>query len=209
MKLVLFGASGRTGRHLLQQALAQGHDVTAFVRNPGSLLPVDRLIIQQGDVLNRADVERAVQNQDAVVSALGGGRIAPSSGPHVSVRTFGTEHILAAMEHTGVRWFICESAYGVGENKNRSLYALVAWRLNRTGFEDTDRQEHLIKRSGLDWIIVRPTRLTDGPKRGVYRAGVGLRVGPFAYISRADVADFMLKQVTATTYLRQTPVLLY
>ncbi len=197
MRLVLFGATGRTGRHLLEQALAQGHTVTAFARDPGPLAPQDRLTIVQGDVLNLTHVEGAVKNQDVVFSALGG------------IRTLATERILAAMEKLGVPRFICESAYGVGESRNRSLYALVAWQLAKVGFEDTERQERLIRQSRLEWIIVRPTRLTDEPKRGIYRAGVGLRVGPFARIGRADVADFMLQQLTDNTYLHKAPVIRY
>ncbi len=197
MRLALFGATGRTGRHLLKQALAQGHTVTAFVRNPTALVPQERLTSIQGDVLNPAHVEEAVRNQDAVFSALGG------------TRTLATERILAAMEKLGVRRFICESAYGVGESKNKSLYALVAWQLAKAGFEDTERQERLIRQSRLEWIIVRPARLTDEPKRGIYRAGVGLRVGPFARIGRADVADFMLQQLTDNTYLHKVPVIRY
>ncbi len=210
MRLVLFGATGRTGRRLLEQALAQGHTVRAFVRNPAALASQDRLTILQGDVLNPAHVEGAVKTQDAVVCALGGARKAnPSGQGPVSIRTMGTERILTAMETLGVRRFICESAYGVGEAKNRSLYGLLAWKLAKAGFEDTERQEQLIRQSRLDWIIVRAARLTDEPKRGVYLAGVGLPVGPFARIGRADVADFMLKQLTNNTYLHKTPVIRY
>lgn len=210
MKLVVFGATGRTGRHFLDQALGLGHTVTAFVRNPAALMPASRLIIQSGNVLNPAQVHEAVQDQDVVISALGGRRAGPSpEASPGSTRTVGTAHILAAMEHVGVRRFICESAYGVGEDKGRTLYARAAWRLNTPGFEDTERQEQAIKASRVDWIIVRPTRLTDEPKRGVYRVGVGLHVSVLARIGRADVADFMLKQVADDTYLRQTPIIMY
>ncbi len=211
MKLALFGATGRTGQHLLEQALAHGHAVTALVRNPSALSPRHELVIVQGDVLNPIQVEATVQGRDVVLSALGGARTvkaAQTSGPRY-IRTIGTGHILAAMIKHSVRRFVCQSAYGAGEDKNRNLYAIGAWLMAKEDFEDTERQERLIQQSPLDWVIVRPTRLTDGSARGVYHAGVGLRVGPFAKISRADVADFMLKQVTDTAYVHKTPVLRY
>ncbi len=212
MRIVIFGATGRTGRHLLEQSLAQGHQVTAFVRNPAALAPLERLTILTGDLLNSAQVVLAVKGQDAVLSVLGGSRKATIRGQHSGpsyIRTTATERILDAMENLGVRRFICQSAYGVGEDKNRSLYAIGAWLMAKEGFEDTERQERLIKQCSLDWIIVRAARLTDEPKRGVYRAGVGLRVGPFARISRADAADFMLKQLTDNTYIHKTPTIRY
>ncbi len=212
MKVALFGATGRTGRHLVEQALAHGHEVTAFVRNPSSLPSRDRLVPFQGDVLNPAQVEAAVRGQDAVISALGGARKLKNShstqGP-LYIRTIGTEHILTAMQKHGMRRFVCQSAYGASDSRTRSLYVMVAWLLAKDGFEDTERQERLIQQSPLDWTIVRPSRLTDERWRGIYRVGVGLRLGPLARISRADVAEFIVKQLTDNTYIRKAAAISY
>lgn len=217
MRLIIFGATGGTGRCLVTQALAQGHAVTAFVRNPATLdLQHRALRLIQGDVFDPQAVTRAVAGHDAVLNALGGkpGLSSALTGrtPRRPVCSVGTQHILDAMEQHGVRRIVCETMHGIGESKQQTTFwrrlvfdqALVTLFL-RDEVDDKQRQEQIIRRSSRDWIIVRPTQLTDGPRTGRYRVGTELQLGLMAKIARADVAAFMLEQLTQDTYLRQTP----
>jgi len=210
MKLLIIGATGGTGQELVKHALAQGHDVTAFVRNPVKFsVSHNRLEVAQGDVLDPASLERAVHDKDAVLSALGHKRfIIPSR-----ILSDGTRNIIAAMEKHKIKRFVCETSLGVSDGwwKLGLYYTLfVTPFIVFFYFWDKARQEKLIKQSSLDWVIVRPGRLTNGKKRGIYRHG--LNVGNALWtvsISRADVADFMMRQVTEDSYLRKTPGVAY
>lgn len=206
MKLLVVGATGGTGRELVAQALAAGHDVTAFVRNPARLEQRnERLSVARGDVLDFASVEPAVAGQDAVLCALGHKRwLYPNR-----ILSEGTRNLIRAMEKHSVRRFICETSLSIGDSWGRmGLYytLFVGIFILPFYFFDKARQERVIRGSSLDWVIVRPGALTNGPKRGVYRHGPA--VGSWLWtvrISRADVADFMLKQATSDAYLRQSP----
>jgi putative NADH-flavin reductase len=207
MKLVIFGATGSIGRQLVEQALAQGHEVTALARNPVKLdLKHPNLKVIQGDVMDFAAVEKAVQGQEAVLCALGAGRKG-------TVRSEGTRHIVRAMEKAGARRFICQTTLGVGDSEGnlnffwkRIMFGIIL----REAFADHVKQENYIKQSRLEWTIVRPAAFTDGKHTGVYRHG--FTAGDKALtlkISRADVADFMLKQLSDNSYLHKTPGLSY
>ena len=250
MKLLILGATGGTGRQLVQQALKQGHVVTAFARDPAKVTPPhDNLRIAKGDVMDPAAVDAAVAGQDAVVSALGSRlpvrpvlgivvacqivfRLVPMPRPLAlfveigipilailvmgrrrTTLSEGTRNIVRAMEKAGVKRFVCESSLGVGDSKWKLgiIHNLIAWPLFlRNILADKEEQERIIAASTLDWVIVRPTVLTNGPQTGVYRAGAG--IGHWfvpSRISRADTAAFMMKQLTGDEYLRQTPGLAY
>jgi putative NADH-flavin reductase len=206
MRVLIIGASGGTGRQLVAQALEAGHQVTALVRNPAKLnIHHERLAVVKGDVLDYPSVAAAVKGQHAVLSALGHKRwIIPSS-----ILSTGTKNVIRAMEAHGVRRFICETSLGVSDSFGRlgiyyTLFTIPV--ILFFYFRDKAWQERYIKESSLDWIIVRPGVLTNGGKRGVYRHG--LRVGHWLWtvrISRADVADFMLNQLTDDQYLHSTP----
>ena len=206
MNILIVGATGGTGRELVKQALAQGHDVTAFVRRPAKVkLKHQRLSVIKGNVLDYASVESAMRGIDAVISALGHKRwIIPTK-----IVSEGTKNVITAMKKQGVRRMVCETSLGVGNSWGRLglFYTLfIIPFIIFFYFLDKGRQERFVMESGLDWIIVRPGRLTRGRKRGNYRHGpdVGSRIWTVS-ISRADVADFMLQQLTDNTYLRQTP----
>lgn len=167
------------------------------------------LTVAQGDVLDYAAVEATVRGQEAVLSALGHKRwFYPNR-----ILSDGTRNVVRAMETVGVQRFICETSLGLGESCGRmglSYTLFVIPLILPSYFWDKRRQERLIRASSLDWIIVRPGVLTNGPKRGIYRHGA--RVGHWLWtvrISRADVADFMLNQVTDNTYLRSAPGVCY
>ena len=205
MNLLIVGATGGTGRALVEQALAQGHAVTALVRNPRKMKTAhERLTVVQGNVLDYDSVDRAVRGKDAVLSALGHKRWFIKA----SILSRGTENIVRAMEKHGVKRFVCETSLGLGDSRGRlGLYytLFVIPFITFFYFRDKARQEQIIKRSSLDWVIVRPAQLTNGKKRGVYRHGK--KVGSYIFtqrISRADVADFMLKQLSDASYMRQT-----
>jgi len=200
------GATGGTGRQLVAQALERGHMVTVLARTPAKLrMTHERLQVLQGNVLDYASVEAAVRGQDAVVSALGHKRY---FGP-TRILSEGTRNLLRAMEAQGVPRLICETSLGVGNSAGRmGLYytLFVIPVILPFYFWDKTRQELLIEASRVEWVIVRPGALTNGPKRTAYRHGHD--IGSFirtVRISRANVADFMLNQLTSDTYLRTAP----
>lgn len=209
MNLLIFGATGGTGRQLVEQALAQGHTVTAFARTPAKLgLHHPQLRVVAGDVLDAAAVQAAMPGQHAVLSALG----APA-GEKAPVRSVGTRHILHAMQQAGVRRFVCLTTLGMGDSRPALpfsyKYFLVPLFL-RSAFADSEVQEEYIRQSAAEWTIARPATLTNGPRTGHYRHGFpatepGLKIR----ISRADVADFMLRQLHAATYLHREASLSY
>ena len=209
MKLLVFGATGGTGRELVKQALAHGYEVTTFVRDPAKLGDITHasLHVARGDVLDPAVVEKAVPGRDAVLCSIGAG------AERTTLRENGTRNIVAAMEKVGVRRLICQSSLGVGDSRTNlgffTKYVIVPVFL-RHAFADHERQEAVVKQSALAWTIVRPPHLKDGPHTGTYRQGFPTTdTGIQGTISRADVADFMLEQLTSETYLHQTPGVSY
>jgi putative NADH-flavin reductase len=205
LNILIVGATGGTGRELVMQSLEEGHYVTALVRNPKKLIADHRnLTVVKGNVLNFSDVENAVKGKDAVLSALGYKQWFIKA----TILSEGTQNIITAMEKHGVKRFVCETSLGVGDSWGKlGLYytLFVIPFITYFYFKDKARQEQLIKQSSLDWIIVRPGQLTNGNKRGKYRHGTDLGNYILTFrISRADVADFMLKQLTDNTYLRKT-----
>jgi putative NADH-flavin reductase len=172
MHIAIFGATGVTGRCLIEQALDQGYDVTAFARNPAVVTTQHvRLSMVRGDVFDPATVQEAVANQDAVLCTIGGHdrlRAARSRHPRPpGLCTIGTRNILAAMKTLGVSRLIYLSAWGIGDSKGR--VPVIFPLLMKEEYEDKETQEQLIGHSTLDWIIVRPSRLTNGPRTGSYR----------------------------------------
>ena len=205
MRVLVLGATGGTGLCLVQQALEQELTITAFARRAfGSA--TQRLRVIQGDVLEPAQVEAAVVGHDVVLWAIGA-RPWKRAARHVC--SDGTRNLVAAMKAAGVRRLVCESAFGVGDSKAGGPYARILRLLLRVRVLDKEGQEQIIRTSELEWIIVRPTILTSGPKTGRYRAGPNLRAGVLPRISRADVADFMLKQLRDNTYLRKAVAITY
>lgn len=209
VNVLVFGASGGTGREVVKQALDHGHSVRAFVRDPDKLeIKHAKLALIAGDVTEYASVERAVSGADAVASALGSGNSLGSDQALID----GVQNIVRAMEHAGVRRFVYLSMLGVGGSGRQLGFAdryIVLPLLLRNVMKDHARKEALIQQSTLDWVIVRPPRLTNGPYTGRYRSGEDVREKTLlASISRADVADFMVKQFTNERYVHGTPAVL-
>jgi putative NADH-flavin reductase len=205
-RVLIVGATGGTGRQLVSQALERGYTATAFVRTPSKLrIEHERLRIAQGDVLDYATVEAAMREQDAVLSALGHRKVYSLK----RIQSDGIANVLRAMKAHNVPRLICETALGIGNAAGRlgliptlTFVPLVL----PIYFWDKARQEELIAASDREWVIVRPGILLNRPKRGSYRHGPN--VGSYLWlprISRADVADFMLNQLTSDAYLGAAP----
>ena len=200
MHIALLGATGGTGQQLLTQAIAHGHLLTALVRDPSRLPARPGLTTIRGDVLDLAAVTACVAGADAVVCALG------SHGSKTPIEALGTERILAAMQEPGVRRIIVVTSLGVGDSREQIAwpFRLIMDLTLKPIMAAKAEQERLVKASGLDWTIVRPGGLTDGPKTGRYRFGLD-RSLKGSRISRADVAEFVLRQLTDETSLHRTP----
>jgi putative NADH-flavin reductase len=205
MRLLVIGASGGTGQALIAEALERGHEVTAFVRKPASVTMKHKLLsVVQGNVLDPASLDAAMKGQSAVVCALGHKQFFWPT----SILSKGTRNIIDAMEKNGVRRFVCQTSLGIGNSWGRMglYYSLFVGNVILPFyFYDKVRQERIIRVSSLDWVIVRPGQLTDGKKRGKYKHGE--TIGNYLWtvrISRKDVADFMLNQVTSNEYLKKT-----
>jgi len=205
-RVLIIGATGPTGLRLVEESLIRGHGVTALVRRPEALGTLrDRVTVVQGDVLDPAPVSLAVTGAEAVLCALGPNLDSPST-----LCSQGISLLLSAMESQGVRRLVCITGALIGHPDNR-----LGWlyRLMRHAFRDTiqDRQlqEKLILGSTLDWTLVRPPRLSNGPARDIWRAGEDVRIGTMAHIGRADLARFMVQQVEDPSFIRRAVTVAY
>jgi putative NADH-flavin reductase len=213
MKLIVFGASGDTGRDVVRQALQRGHAVTAAVRDGARWQPPEGARVAAGEALDAAFVDRTIAGHDAVLSALGlryrRGRnpfSALASPPTLLSQT--AAHFVAAMRKHGVGRIAVVSAAGVGDSRPSLAWplALVIRISNvRFGYEDLERAEALLAGSGLDWLAVRPTTLTHAPGDGRVRRVA--RYGATMRIARADVARFMLDELERPRFAECTPMI--
>lgn len=202
MRFAIFGASGATGRHLVQQALDTGHTLTVLLRSADSL-PVEHAGLRRvvGALDDAAAVQSVVQGADAVISVLGARK-----GGAATVCSEGMRSILPAMEHCGVHRLIALSAYGASETRKASWFIRFVRTMIAAKMNDKDIMEALVRTSAADWTLVRPPALTNGKAAGNYRAGTALRPGVTGYLSRADLAAFMLSAAVRGDYLRAAPV---
>lgn len=207
MKLVIFGASGATGRQITVQALDAGHAVTAFVRSPAKLGNLSaRVRVAVGDVTDRVAVEKASDGQDAAIVALG----ATNPFRRMPSLTIGMHNILMALEAANVARLVYLSADTADRRRLNILrrHVIVPLFLAATA-ADHELDEAMIRQSRLGWIIARPPMLTNGALTGRYCAGENLRAQMLIpRISRADVAAFMLDQLEDDQFLGQAPNLL-
>jgi putative NADH-flavin reductase len=206
MKVLIFGASGRTGRELVRQALAAGHEVTAFVRNPAAFTATEHLRVATGDAHDPAAVNIAIAEQEAVLSALGG----TISDEDLLPRSM--ENILAAMKSHGARRLIVLGAAGAIESTLRRmppathlLFRLFMGTLLRKPFESQRAMQQLIRNSDTDWTIVQPPRLVNAPARGKIRVDADALPEKGSRIARADLAAFMVAQLESTEWIRREP----
>jgi putative NADH-flavin reductase len=194
MKLVVLGATGGTGLEIVQQAIARGHSLTAFVRSPDRLQPFrDRVTLRQGDLLNHAELGQVMQGHDAVLSGFGP-RVPIAKADANLLQQFAVA-LTKAMLQAGVNRVVVESVAFLF----RDSLMPPAYLLGRLFFPkivaDASAMERVFEESGLDWTMVRAPELTDEPYTGKYRVREG-HLPRFGFrVSRADVADFMIKAV--------------
>ena len=210
MHVTILGAGGRTGRLVVELALAEDHEVVASVRDTAKLGELaSRVAVVEGDVADEAAVARTVAGADAVVSALG-----PVKGGPPDLMRRAAANVVSAMQASGVRRLVWLTGAGVvapGDPPSR-IRSLVrgVMRLSggsRRALEDSDAAFAEIAASGLDWTVVRVPRLADGQAKG----GVKVVEEPPGYVAvtRADVATFLLGQLSDTTYIRRAPFVIY
>jgi uncharacterized protein YbjT (DUF2867 family) len=207
MKILVLGATGGTGRLIVRDAVAKGHSVVALVRSTASAnLPGVDMI--EGDARDEGTLTRALDGCDAVISALGTG----IGFRKVDLLAVATRALVTTMTSNGVRRLVCISALGVGDSHGHGGFMfdrLFQPLLLRHAYKDKDRQEAAIRASSLDWVVVRPGMLTDDPASGSVRAITNLAGVKGGKIARADVARFVVEQLTADTWLRRSPVILW
>jgi putative NADH-flavin reductase len=207
LKLAIFGATGRTGQHLVEQALAAAHEIVVLARTPAKLASIGaRLTVIQGDVQDLAKVEQVVSGTDAVISLLG-----PTSNQASFEVSKGVQNILTAMSKHNVKRLIISAGAGVGDPNDapklfHSAINLLLKLLSANVYKDMKGVVEIVRASDRDWTIVRVPMLTDGPKTYNIKIGyVGKGMGP--RITRADMATFMLKQLADDTYLHKAPAI--
>ena len=205
--VAIFGATGRAGKHLVQQALERSYCVRALARDPGKLaMQNEHLLVIQGSLSDTARVEQVVAGADAVLSVLG-----PTSNEPTFEISQGTTTIIKAMKQRGVKRLIISAGAGVGDpgDAPKLFNKLISVALKATArnvYEDMLKTVALARESGLEWTVVRVPRLTDAPPTGHVRVGM-VGKGTGANLSRADMAEFMLKQVDNLQHLRKAPVI--
>jgi putative NADH-flavin reductase len=200
MNITVFGASGRTGTHVVRKALEDGHRVTAFVRDPAKLGQTrEALTVVKGDLFDLSDVEKAVAGADAVVCAIGQSRKASRD-----TVAKGTEKMVEAMTRQGVKRMVAISTMGAGDSAKHIGFVMrtLLRTILRKQVMDHEHQEAVLRGSGLDWTVVRPGSLQMEPGTGHYQVGYDLGVGR---IAREDVADFILAELKTGAHLRGTP----
>lgn len=211
MKVTVLGSTGGTGRAVIEALLTAGHEVAAFARHPVRLQRKPGMTVFAGDAMNSGDVEAAVKAADAVVVSLGNSQ-SPFAMLFGATRTtppdiceVGTRHVIDAMHKSGARRLVVVSAFGVGET--RALPSLIAQLffklLLKEHMADKEKQENLVKASGLDWTLVQPVALTDGAATGQWFASIDGKVRK-AEIARVDLAAFIAAETFDPRYRNKT-----
>jgi len=200
-RLAVLGATGATGRYVVEVALRRGHEVTALVRRPGSFSPAERLSeVVWTDLSDEATLASALIGTHAVISTLGGAAKGPTT-----VCADGTRSAVTAMDQAGVSRLIVVSAHGVAESHDRSLYSLAVWAGVANRMRDKETMEALITASNLDATIVRPPALNDTPATGRYQVATDLPIHLWTSIGRADLAGFLVHEAEKSQFVGAFP----
>ncbi|MDD4967943.1 MAG: NAD(P)H-binding protein [Paludibacter sp.] len=201
MKVVIFGANGKTGILLVEQALAKGYQVVAYIRRAGTIrIENPKLKIVVGNLNETLKMKDAITGADACISALGGG----SLSKHATEVMVGIRNIVSIMEITKVHRFIYLSSLGANESGDmiaQPMRFILLKMLLRVTLADHNTNENIIKSSKLQWTLVRPGSLTDGMLTGEIKHGYEkIKIKGSPTISRANVASFMIQQLNDATY---------
>ncbi|WP_158818975.1 NAD(P)-dependent oxidoreductase [Methylocapsa sp. S129] len=207
MKVLVLGATGGTGREILREATAQGHSVVALVRSKAKAEGLAGAELVEGDARDEAVLSRALVGCDAVISSLG---TPVSPFKEVTLLSTATRALVRAMDGGKVRRLVCITGLGAGDSRGHGGLAfdmLVMPLFLRKVYADKDRQEAVVRASDLDWVLVRPVVLNDKPAKGSVRAQTDLSDIHGGSIARADVAKFVVQQLTDDTWLRRAPLI--
>ena len=207
MKVLIVGGTGGTGKLIVQEALARGYEVVALVRSKEKGATLGRVQLAIGDATDEATLKAALVGCDAVISALG---TPMSPFKEVTLLSAATIPLIRAMKSRQVRRLVCITGMGAGDSKGHGGFVfdrIFNPLMLRNVYVDKDRQESLIRASDLEWIIIRPSVLNDKPATGRVRALMDLSNFHGGSISRADVAQFTVNQLTDDRYLKLTPLI--
>lgn len=204
MSVLLIGGTGPLGRQIIGAAAGAGMDLRVLARNPAKLTGLGVAAVK-GDVLDPASLVSAMEGVTTVISALGTPLIL--KGP-VTLLSEGTRNIVAAMKQAGARRLLCITGMGAGDSRghggflyDRVILPLLLGRI----YADKDRQETVVRQSGLDWTLIRPAMLKDGPGRGAWREITDWQgAARMTAIDRADVAAFVVAELAAHRHSGQT-----
>ena len=207
MKILVLGATGGTGRLIVSEAQVRGHTVVALVRSRDKADHLAGAELHEGDARDEVALSGALQGCEAVISSLG---TALSPFNKVTLLSDATRALVSVMGKENIRRLVCITGVGAGGSRGHGGFIydkLFQPLLLRNVYADKDRQEAIVKASKLDWIIVRPTMLTDAPAIGQVHATIDLSQIHGGKIARADVARFVIEQVSADMWLHRTPLI--
>lgn len=206
-KVLVLGASGPTGQLIVRGAVSRGFDVTALVRPTSAERRLDATKVVRGDARDERALRESLQGRDTVISALG---TAASPLKQVTLLSSATRALISAMKAEGVRRLVCITGLGAGDSRGHGgmlFDRLIFPLLLRHVYADKNRQEDLVRGSGLDWVLVRPSILNDEPAHGSVRALTDLSDFGGGTVSREDVASFVLDQVHGDAWLHRAPLI--
>ncbi len=215
MRIAVIGATGATGRKVVERALELGHEVVAVARRPERINPAERLSTRQADVLDATSIGKAITDTEVVISCIGPTKASPAgtfmakSIPNAIAANFspgtvmseGTQNIVEACERNGVQHLVMQSGIGLSDGReltigNRCLLGINRHILSKA-IKDKGIAEHTVQQSNLNWIIVRPTGMTDTDATLSYIAAPGARISMTRTLSFADCADCLVRAATS------------
>jgi uncharacterized protein YbjT (DUF2867 family) len=214
MNIIVFGATGGTGRAVVEKLLAHGHSVTAFVRDPAKFAPAPSLTVAKGDAMSADDVARALPGHEAVVLSLGSRdfplalKLGAKRTTPADICEAGTRNIVAALGPNSRMRVIAVTAFGVGDTREKMswTFKLISALFLKEAMADKDRQETVLKATNLDYVLAQPVGLTDAPATGKWLASISGETRSMR-IPRADVAAFIAEEIDAPRHHRQTVTL--
>ena len=207
MKVLILGATGGTGREIVREARAQGHQAVALVRSKTKAGDIAGAELVEGDARDERALARALEGCSGVISALG---TAMSPFREVTLLSVATRALVTAMEAQNVRRLVCITGLGAGDSRGHGGFlfdTLIFPLLLRKVYDDKNRQEDAVRGSKLDWVLVRPVVLNDKPTRGAVRALTDLSGVHGGTVARGDVAKFVVQQLTDDSWLRRAPLI--